>query len=113
MYPEIYRIPGTSIAISSFGVMLAIAFLVGYWIAIKRMEEEGIDPTPAPNLLLWIMLGGVGGSKLYFAIDVSIREGYPFFDLLFARAGITFYGGLIGGAVAAILAGLKYGMPIR
>ena len=113
MYPEIYRIPGTSIAISSFGVMLAIAFLVGYWITVKRMEEEGIDPAPAPNMLLWIMLGGVGGSKLYFAIDVSIREGLPFFDLLFARAGITFYGGLIGGAIAAILSAIKYGVPVR
>ena len=46
------------------------------------------------------MLGGVGGSKLYFAIDVSIREGYPFLELLLARAGITWYGGLMGGALA-------------
>jgi phosphatidylglycerol:prolipoprotein diacylglycerol transferase len=72
------------------------------------MPEVGIDPTPAPNILLWIMVGGVGGSKLYFAIDVWLREGYPFFDLLFARAGITFYGGLMGGTLAAYLACRKF-----
>ena len=59
------------------------------------------------------MLGGVGGSKLYFAIDVSIREGYPFFELLFARAGITWYGGLMGGALAGVLACYYYGVSIR
>lgn len=113
MYPELYRFPGTGIAISTFGVMMAIAFLVGYWITVKRMREEHLDPTPAPNILLWIMLGGVGGSKLYFAIDVSLREGYPFFDLLFARAGITWYGGLMGGALAGVLACRKFGVGLR
>lgn len=113
MYPELYHFPGTSISISTFGVMLAVAFLVGYWITVRRMGEEGIDPTPAPNILLWIMVGGVGGSKLYFAVDVWLREGYPFFDLLFARAGITWYGGLMGGALAGVIACRKFGMPLR
>lgn len=113
MYPELYQFPGTGISISTFGVMMAIAFLVGYAISVRRMIEEGIDPTPAPNMLLWIMVGGVGGSKLYFAVDVWLREGYPFFDLLFARAGITFYGGLMGGALAGVLACWKFGVPLR
>ena len=113
MYPELYHFPGTGISISTFGVMMAIGFLVGYAITVRRMIEEGIDPTPAPNMLLWIMVGGVGGSKLYFAIDVWLREGYPFFDLLFARAGITFYGGLMGGALAGVLACRKFDVPLR
>ncbi len=113
MYPEIYHFPGTSISISTFGVMLAIAFLVGYWITVRRMGEEGLDSTAAPNILLWIMVGGVGGSKLYFAIDVWLREGYPFFDLLFARAGITWYGGLMGGALAGVIACRKFGLALR
>jgi phosphatidylglycerol:prolipoprotein diacylglycerol transferase len=113
MYPELFTVPGTQYTISTFGVMMAMGFLVGYWITQKRMIEEGLDPEAAPNILIWIMLGGVGGSKLYFAIDVSIREGYPFFELLFARAGITWYGGLMGGALAGVLACYYYGVNIR
>ena len=113
MYPELYRFPGTGIAISTFGVMMAIGFLVGYWISVKRMEEEGLDTEAAPNMLLWIMVGGVLGSKLYFAVDVWLRHGTPFFDLLFARAGITFYGGLMGGALAGVLGCKKFGIPLR
>ncbi len=32
MYPELFTIPGTQYTISTFGVMMAMGFLVGYWI---------------------------------------------------------------------------------
>jgi phosphatidylglycerol:prolipoprotein diacylglycerol transferase len=113
VYPELFTVPGTSYTVSTFGVMMSLGFLAGYWMTSKRMVEEGLDAETAPNILMWIMLGGVGGSKIYFAIDVSLREGLPFFDLLFARAGITWYGGLAGGALAGILACRRFGVPIR
>jgi len=103
MYPELFTIPGINYTVSTFGVMMSLGFLFGYWITCIRMQQLGLDPEPVTNILVWIMLGGVIGSKLYYATDVSLREGYPFFDLLFARAGITWYGGLMGGALAGVL----------
>jgi len=103
MYPELFTIPGINYTVSTFGVMMSLGFLVGYWITCVRMVELRLDPEPVTNILVWIMLGGVLGSKLYFAVDVSIREGYPFAELLFARAGITWYGGLMGGALAGVI----------
>lgn len=103
MYPTLFTIPGTEYEISTFGVMLAIAFLAGFWITARRMEEENLDPELASTLLIYAMFGGLFGSKLYYAIDVAIREGRPFFDLLFARAGITWYGGLVGGILACYI----------
>jgi phosphatidylglycerol:prolipoprotein diacylglycerol transferase len=94
MYPELFRIGDFSV--SSFGLMLAIAFLVGSRISAVRMREQGVDPDLAWNLLAWVMLGGILGSKLYFAIDTHLRTGAPFPGLLFSRDGITWYGGLIG-----------------
>src|SRR5258706_8467391 len=93
MYPVLFRIG--NFPISPFGLMMAAAFLVGSWITARRMKEVGLDPDLATTLLVYVMLGGILGSKLYFAIDVSIREDRPFADLLFARDGITWYGGLI------------------
>ncbi|MDJ0850171.1 MAG: prolipoprotein diacylglyceryl transferase [Myxococcota bacterium] len=111
MWPELFRIGNFSV--STFGVMLAIAFLVGTRICATRLEEQGEDPEQAWNLLLWMMLGGVFGSKLYFAIDVSLREGEPFWSLLFARAGITFYGGLIGGTLMGLIACRVHRLPTK
>ncbi|MFP6606984.1 MAG: prolipoprotein diacylglyceryl transferase [Myxococcota bacterium] len=103
MYPTLFTIPGIDYPISTFGVMLAIAFLAGFWITAKRMQEESLDPEFASTLLIYAMAGGLIGSKLYYAIDVGLRTGTPFFDLFFARAGITWYGGLIGGLLACYL----------
>jgi phosphatidylglycerol:prolipoprotein diacylglycerol transferase len=111
MYPELFSIFGFTI--SSFGVMMATAFLVGSWITAKRMEEEGLDPDLATTLLLYVMLGGIIGSKLYFAIDVSLREGRPFAELLFARDGITWYGGLIAATAVGAFGCRRVGIPIK
>lgn len=110
MYPILYEIRG--FPISSFGVMLSIAFLVGTWITSVRMREEGLDPDRATTLLVYAMVGGIGGSKLYWALDVSIRSGEPFLSLLFAREGITFYGGLIVATLAVAVGARIHGVPV-
>src|SRR5215831_2501626 len=104
MFPVLFHIG--SFPISSFGVMLAIAFLTGTWLCARRMAEIGLDPEGATTMLIYAMIGGIGGSKLYFAIDVSLRENLPFWQLLLAREGITYFGGLIG-AIALVFVGTK------
>ena len=112
MYPELFRIPYLDYSVSSFGAMMAVGFLVAVWIMMKRMQEEGLDPELASTLLIYAMLGGILGSKIYFTIDVGLRTGASFSDLFFARAGITWYGGLAGGTAAACLGCRIHGVPI-
>lgn len=104
MYPVVFEIFG--FPISSFGLMLAIAFLAGTWLTAKRMAEMGLDPEGATTMLIYAMVGGIGGSKLYFAVDMALRGELPFTEALLSRAGITFYGGLLG-AMAAVWIGTK------
>jgi len=111
MYPELFTIPFLDWPISSFGAAMAVAFLTGYWIAIPRMSEEGLNPDDAANMLIWIMMGGVLGAKLYYATDFSLRTDMEFFSLLFSRAGMVFYGGLIGGALAGYAGCRFYKIP--
>jgi phosphatidylglycerol:prolipoprotein diacylglycerol transferase len=111
MYPIVFDHFG--IQISSFGVMLAIAFLVGTWICQIRMNEEGLDGELASVFLLYLMFGGIVGSKLYFAVDVSIRKDLAFWPLFLSRDGITFYGGLIGGFVMGVLGCKIHRVPLK
>jgi len=109
MHPVLFELFG--FPISTFGVMLAIAFLAGTWITAVRMREIGLDPEGATTMLIYAMVGGIVGAKLYYAVDVSLREGIPFTQLLFAREGITFYGGLIGAIALVILGTRIHGIP--
>ncbi|HEY8492521.1 MAG TPA: prolipoprotein diacylglyceryl transferase family protein, partial [Myxococcota bacterium] len=63
MYPVVFEFFGFQV--SSFGVMLAVAFLAGTWLTARRMAEMGLDPEGATTLLIYAMVGGIGGSKLY------------------------------------------------
>ena len=51
-------VSGTSYTISTFGVMMALGFLVGFWITAWRMRELGMEAEAAPNILVWMMVGG-------------------------------------------------------
>jgi phosphatidylglycerol:prolipoprotein diacylglycerol transferase len=113
VFPELFRIPIVDFPVSSFGVMLALAFLVGAQITKARLVEEGQDPEQVWNLLLWVMVGGILGSKLYFAVDMALRSDDSFWSLLFARAGITWYGGLAGGSLLGLIGCRVHGIPLK
>lgn len=111
MYPILFHIFG--FPISTFGVMMAVGFLLSAWIVSRRLGEYGLDPELSSTILIYAMVGGVLGSKLYFAVDESLRSGHPFFTLLLSRAGITWYGGLMGGTLLVVLATRLHRIPTR
>lgn len=111
MYPELFRIGDFSV--STFGLMMAVAFLTGAWITSKRLEEEGLDPEGAWTVLVYVMIGGVLGSKLYFAVDMWLRTGEPFTRFLLSRAGITWYGGLVGATALGAYGCRRHGIPVK
>jgi len=113
MYPTLFTIPGINYEISSFGVMMAIGFLTAYWFTVRELPGKGIDPEIGQSLLIWIMLGGVLGSKIYFATDMTFRTGDPWSSFFFRRDGITWYGGLMGGILGGVLCSRFHGISIR
>src|SRR5215470_8797777 len=116
MHPVLFTIPWIDFPISTFGVMLAVGFLVGTWITGIRLGEEGYEPD-ATTLLIYVMLGGILGAKLYFAIDNTLRSDVEphasFASLLFARAGLTWYGGLLGGTLLGAIGCRIHRIPVR
>ena len=93
MYPVLWEPFG--FAISSFGVMMAIGFLLSERIVARRLAEQRLDPELSSTILVYAVIGGVVGAKLYFAIDAALRGERYFFDALFDRAGMTWFGGFM------------------
>lgn len=96
MYPDLIKIG--DFVISSFGVMVAIGFLVAYWFSAKEFKRKGLSEELLGNLFLAAMVGGIVGAKFLFLLEnIPVKEiiANPF-QYLFSRGGLTFYGGLFG-----------------
>lgn len=109
MYPELFRIG--SFSVSTFGFMVALAFLAAFWISGKECKRKKISPDLHSNLFLAAMIGGIAGAKLLFVFEnVSLGEilSNPFQNL-FARGGLTFYGGLLGALFLSYIIIRRYG----
>jgi len=111
VYPVLFTVFGFEI--STFGVMLVVGFLVAGWLYARAFAELGYDPEDAKDLLVWSGVGGILGSKLWFVAESVARTGVPLATVLFSRGGLTWYGGLVLGTVAVVVAARKKGVPLR
>lgn len=107
MYPTLFRI-GT-FEITSFGVLIGIAALVGVWIFNRELIRSDL-PEEASNAGVAGVLGGLLGAKLLWAVEFMGTAPLP--DLLFSRGGLSWFGGLIGGVGTGLLMLRRYRVPL-
>lgn len=105
MYPVLFTLPEWipflgGAAITTFGVMMFLAFVTAGIIARNEMERLGLDGEKAWDLLFMAVVGGIVGAKLYYVFlnyDQLQAQGISY---VFNRGGMVWYGGF---GLAAIL----------
>ena len=93
MWPVLFRIG--NFEITSFGLMMFVAFAVAAWITTREFRRNGLEVDAVGDIVAAAAIGGILGGKIYYAIL------YRDIGLLFSRAGLVWYGGLLGGFLAA------------
>jgi phosphatidylglycerol:prolipoprotein diacylglycerol transferase len=103
MHPILFHVG--PFEIRSYGVMLAVSFVVGTWLARRRAREADLDKLLGMDLYLFIVVASLVGSRLQF-----IAENLPLYSLDRAGALRTWQGGLSmqSGVILAILAAAVY-----
>jgi phosphatidylglycerol---prolipoprotein diacylglyceryl transferase len=93
MYPVLFEFGG--IAITSFGVFMAAAFLGARWLTSKELKRHGDDPEIAWDLLVYAAIGGLLGAKIWYMVlhwqDTVANPA----QAIFSRSGLVWYGGFI------------------
>jgi phosphatidylglycerol:prolipoprotein diacylglycerol transferase len=112
MYPELFRIGG--FPVNTYGVLLALAFVGALFVASRLGARDGLPRERVFDLGLWMLLGGLIGSKLLLMV-AEPEYGANWRNLLsidFLRSGGVWYGGFIGGLLTGVLLIRRYRLPL-
>src|SRR5919108_1166026 len=107
MQPEIELGPLT---LQTFGLMLGLGFVVAGIFAHRYLNELGRPPDWAYEMVFAALVGGIVGARLWAVIENWDEAKDDIFGSLFSGTGLVFYGGLLGGALAVALWGLRPGV---
>lgn len=83
------------LVLTGFGLAMLLAFLIGQVITQSELSRRGHDPEIMSDVVFAAVVGGLLGGKIYYAILTGE------IGALFSRAGLVFWGGLIGGIIGS------------
>ncbi len=97
MHPELFHIGGFTV--NSFGVMMALAFIVAGFIAHWQFKKRGVNPDFIYGLLIAAVIGGLLGAKIHFLIIHP--EQWP--ENMLSGRGLVWFGGLFGAIIGVVI----------
>lgn len=114
--------------IGMFGLFVAIAIFVAAEVAkkeVRRFETLGFIPSAQlpndvalppsamlSNLTLICAMFGILGARLFHILEYPAEFLANPVEMIFSRAGLSIYGGLICGALAGVIYLRKYALPV-
>jgi len=98
--------------VHSYGVMLALAFVLGIWVTVIRAKKMGLDPNKIMDLSVLIILAGIIGSRIAYVLPHMDEFRGHWLDTInpiqsngqIGIAGLT----ILGGVLLAIFITLLY-----
>lgn len=85
------------IRLSLHGLLAAVGFVVGGWLATKYVARRGLDPVKYQNVLSWGLVGSLLGAR-YLTTPAALLAGAPIGQVLNPINGnFSIMGGFAGG----------------
>ncbi len=94
-------------ALTGYGLMMMVAFLMAGWAIQLDLRRQGLDEEFAADIVIAAVIGGLVGAKVWYVLLTGE------WDALFRRGGFVWYGGFLGGVAAVLLNGWRKGVPAR
>ena len=90
------------ITLQSFGIVFACGFIVAGAVLARQLKELGKPVDWAYEMILCALVGGVVGARVYYIAANYDAVKHDLLGHLFSGAGLVWYGGAIGGAIAVV-----------
>ncbi len=114
MYPILFTIPGINLPIYSYGVMLGLSLVVGWYIIMFLGKRDGLPSDKLASCFIWTVIAAILGARLlYIVTNFSDYKDANLIDMLNLRkGGLVAYGGFIGGTFGSWIYLKKHGMHL-
>lgn len=103
MHPILFQLG--PVTVHSYGVLVAVAILLGLWLGRRQAARMGLDAEQVWNIGIYMILGGLVGSKLWYIIengDYYFSNPAQIFTLATFQAAGVFYGGFLAALATGI-----------
>jgi phosphatidylglycerol:prolipoprotein diacylglycerol transferase len=99
--------------IRSYGLMLAVAFLVGTWIGLAEARRRGLDEDRVVTVILVALVSSILGARALYVLE-HVAEFRREWGSVFAlwQGGLTLYGGVIVGTLGGLITARRLGLPM-
>ena len=102
------------ITVRWYGILMATAILVGFWLAHRRALEEGLPADELVRVAQWSVVAGLCGARLYeVAFNWDYYGRFPWKIIAVWEGGLAMHGGLIVGPLVGVLLARRWRVPIR
>lgn len=111
MYPILFHIG--NFPIRSWGIMVLLGIMAGLWVSMKLAKREGIDPEKIVDFIIYAVIGGVLGARIWEVIfgwekfSANPVEAFKFWD-----GGLSIQGGVVAGLIICIWFARKNGISV-
>ena len=99
MHPEIHIL---GITLQTFGLMMALGFVVAGVTAGAYLKEVGRPVDWAYEMVFAALIGGLVGARLWWVAENWSQAKGDVLGSLFSGTGLVWYGGAIGGALCVL-----------
>jgi phosphatidylglycerol:prolipoprotein diacylglycerol transferase len=114
MHPELFEIPFIHLTVRSFGLMMVIGFLLGFYLLGKLGRKISSNPQLITNLALYCLIAGVVGARVFYVVHHFDQLQKPLVSMFAVwQGGLEFYGGVIFAIPVIILYSRYHKLPIR
>jgi phosphatidylglycerol:prolipoprotein diacylglycerol transferase len=99
--------------VRTYGLSLAVAFLIGTWLGLKEARRLKLDPDALISVVLVTLVSSILGARLLYVVEHinEFRDDWASVLALW-HGGLTLYGGLAAGTIGGLLAARRFGLPM-
>src|SRR5262245_52215080 len=102
MRPVLFRLP-FGLPIYSYGVMLGLSLVVGWYITLRLCEKDGMDRELMGRCYVWTAVSAVIGARMLY-VFTNLHRFDSIIDVFKVnQGGLVAYGGFLGGFVGAAI----------